>query len=97
MDLRLAVVHVVVSVIIGCVIAAFTPAKWLAASLWVSAAMYTNGSLAFIEDAQPGGFENPDGSTPPPYARGWGATKFALQSVLVTLTLAGLGFWVQFG
>jgi hypothetical protein len=97
MDLRAAAIHVVVCAAVGGAIAAFTPAKWLAASLWVSAAMYINGSLAYAEDAVPGGFDNPDGSTPPTYAKGRGATKFALQSLLVTLGLAGLGFWVQFG
>ena len=62
-----------------------------------SSTMYFNGSVASAEDALPGGFDNPDGSTPPPYAKGWGATKFAIQSLLVTLALASLGLCVQFG
>jgi len=78
-------------------VAAFSPIKWLAAALWVSAAMFITGSLATVEDALPGGFDNPDGSETPEYAKGIGATKYALRLVGVTLALAGLGFYVQFG
>jgi hypothetical protein len=96
MYLRATATHVTVCVVIGAVVAALTPAKWLAASLWVSAAMFINGSLAAVEDTRPGGFNNPDGADTPPFAKGFGATKFALQSLLITVALAGLGFLVQF-
>ena len=96
MNLRAAAIHVAVSVTIGGVLAAFTPAKWIAASLWISAAMYINGSIAVAEDARPGGFDNPDGSDTPSYAKGWGATRFALQSLMITIAIASLGLWVQF-
>ena len=82
--------------VIGGLLAGFTPAKWLAASLWVSAAMFINGSLAMVEDARLGGFDNPDGSETPEFAKGLGATKFALRSLGITLALAGLGFYLQF-
>lgn len=78
MNLRTACIHVAVCAIVGGLVAAFTPAKWLAASLWISAAMYINGSLAYVEDALPGGFDNPDGSATPSFAKGVGATKYAL-------------------
>ena len=96
MNIRMAVLHLAICVVIGAVLAALTPAKWLAASLWVSAAMFINGSLAAVEDALPGGFDNPSGADTPSFAKGFGATKFALQSLVITAALAGLGFLVQF-
>jgi hypothetical protein len=96
MDKRAAIIHVVVCIVIGGLIAAFTPAKWLAASLWVSAAMYINGSIAVVEDAQPGGFDNPDGAATSPLTKGWSSTWFALRSLAVTIALAALGLYVQF-
>jgi hypothetical protein len=96
MNIRATALHVAVCIVVGGVLAAFTPAKWLAASLWVSAAMFINGALAAVEDARPGGFDNPSGADTPSFAKGLGATKFALQSLLVTVALAGLGFLVQF-
>ena len=83
-------------VTIGGVLAAFTPAQWIAASLWISAAMFINGSIAVVEDARPRRFDNPDGSDTPSYAKGPGATRFALQSMAITIAIAGLGLWVQF-
>ena len=96
MNLRATAVHIAICAVIGGLLAAFTPAKWLAASLWVSAAMFINGSLATIEDARPGGFDNPDGTNTPEFAKGVGATKYALRSLAITLALAGLGFYIQF-
>lgn len=96
MNLRAACIHVAVCVIVGGLVAAFTPAKWLAASFWISAAMYINGSLAYVEDALPGGFDNPDGSATPSFAKGVGATKYALQSIAVTLGLVAVGCYIQF-
>ena len=96
MNARAAVIHVAVAVAIGALVAALTPARWLAASLWVSAAMFINGSLAVVEDAQPGGFDNPHGSEALPVAKGASGTRVALQSVAIAVALAGLGFVVQF-
>jgi hypothetical protein len=96
MHIRAAAIHIAVAAVIGALVAMFTPARWLAASLWVSAAMFINGSLAVVEDARPGGFDNPDGSETPPFAKSPAATRFALQSLAITLALAGLGFVVQF-
>jgi hypothetical protein len=97
MNFRAAALHVAVCLVIGAALAAFTPAKWLAASLWVSAALFINGSFARVEDALPGGFDNPDGSATPPFARGLGATKYAVLSFVISAGLAALGFYVQFG
>jgi len=58
--------------------------------------MFINGSLAMVEDARPGGFYNPDGTQTPEFAKGIGATKFALQSLAITIVLAALGFYIQF-
>lgn len=96
MNLRAAALHVAVCVAVGGLLAAFTPAKCLSASLWVSAALFITGSLAHVEDALPGGFDNPDGSATPSFAKGPGATKYALQSLAITLGLAALGFYIQF-
>ncbi len=61
MKFRSALVHIAVAAAIGGLISAFTPARWAAAALWVSAAMLTNGAVATIEDASPRGFDNPNG------------------------------------
>jgi hypothetical protein len=87
--------HIGISLLIGGAISYFTAAKWLAAAFWVSAAMYINGSIAYVEDAKPGGFDNPDGTETPEYAKGKGATKFALTSLAVTVVLASIGFLIQ--
>jgi hypothetical protein len=91
MEIRSAFIHIAITVAIGALVAAFTPARWVAASLWVSAAMMINGAIATIEDAKPGGFDNPDGSGPIP-----GASKLAFKCAVIALALASLGFAVQF-
>ena len=96
MDLRAATINLAVCTVVGGLVAAFTPAKWLAASLWVFAALFINGSLAFFEDALPGGFDNPDGSNTPPFVKGVGAARFWLQSLAVTAAALALGFYIQF-
>jgi hypothetical protein len=93
MNFRAAAIHIAVAAAIGALIAMFSPAKWLAASLWTSAAMFSNGALATVEDEQPGGFDHSDGSAT---SESLGAGKFALQAFAITLALAGLGFLVQF-
>ncbi|WP_207911267.1 hypothetical protein, partial [Roseateles saccharophilus] len=62
-----------------------------AASLWVSAAMLANGVVATIEDASPGGSDNPDGSSTQ-VATGSIAFKCAAMAV----GLACLGLAIQF-
>lgn len=94
-DPKALAVHVAIALIIGGAISYFTDAKWLAASLWVSAAMFINGSLATVEDARPGGFNNPDGTDTHDIAKGWGATKYALSSFAITVGLVIAGFVVQ--
>ena len=96
MNRNAAAVHIAICIVVGGLVAAFSPAKWLAASLWVSAAMFINGSLVMVEDARPGGFDNPNGTQTPEFEKGIGATKFALQSLAITVALAALGFYFQF-
>src|SRR5262245_20646717 len=91
MEIRPALVHIALAAAIGAAVSAFTPARWLAASLWVSAAMLINGAIATVEDASPGGFNNPDGASAPA-----GAGVVAAKCAAVAFALAGLGFAVQF-
>jgi hypothetical protein len=96
MNLRATGIHITACLLIGGAIAAFAPVRWIAASLWVSAAMFINGSLAALEDAQPSGFDNPTGEESVSIAAGMGAIKFWLQSLAVVAVIAGLGLVVQF-
>ena len=57
--------------------------------------MFINGSIATVEDARPGGFNNPDGTNTPDLAKGWGAIKYALSSLAIFLGLIAAGFVVQ--
>jgi len=94
-SLKALVGHIAIALTIGGVVAYFTDTKWLAASFWVSAAMYINGSLAVYEDLLPGGFENPDGAYTSPQTQGAGAAKYWLSSLAVTVALAAVGFAIQ--
>lgn len=94
-DPKALAAHVAIALVVGAAIAYFSDAKWLAASFWVSAAMFINGSIATVEDARPGGFYNPDGTDTPDFARGWGATRYALTSVAIFVALLVAGFVVQ--
>ncbi len=94
-DPQALVAHIVIAALVGGAIAYFTDAKWLAAAFWVSAAMFINGSLATAEDARPGGFNNPDGTDTPDLAKGWGATKYALSSLAIFVSLIVAGFVAQ--
>lgn len=91
MEMRPALIHIALAVGVGALVSAFTPARWLAASLWVSAAMLINGAVATVEDARPGGFDNPDGSSTLA-----GAGMLAAKCVAVAVVVAVLGFAVQF-
>ena len=94
-DRKALVLHVAVALTVGGAIAFFTDAKWLAASFWVSAAMFINGSIATVEDARPGGFNNPDGTETTYFAKGSGATKYALSSLAIFVALLLAGFAAQ--
>ena len=96
MNLRATGIHVVCCLLIGGLASAFTPAKWLAVALWVSAAMVLNGSIATVEDARAGGFDNPDGSETFSEARGSSASWFALKTFAIVIALASLGLYIQF-
>ncbi len=87
--------HIGICLVIGSVISYFTSATWLAASFWVSAALFINGSIAYVEDSQTGGFDNPDGTDTPEFVKGWSATKFAISSFLITICLVMVGFLFQ--
>jgi len=96
MHVKAALTNIAICAVVGGVASAFTPAKWLAASLWVFAALFINGALALWKDAHPGGFDNPDGSNIPPFAKGLGVARFWLQSLVVAGSATALGFYIQF-
>jgi hypothetical protein len=59
----------------------------------VAGAVLVNGFVATLEDDLPGGFNNPDGSQTPRYAR---VTVIAARSILVVFVVACiivLGLW----
>lgn len=87
--------HVFVAAAIGGLIAHFTDAKWIAACLFVSAAMFMNGSLLVYEDARPGGFDNPYRKETPAFVKGWAAVKYWAGSLGVTMALVGVGLVAQ--
>lgn len=95
MDKKAALLNFAVCIAIGGIVSYFTSAKWIAASLWVFAALFINGSLAIYENAQPGGFDNPSGSRATAGFRGLGAIKFWVISILITASTIGLGVYVQ--
>jgi hypothetical protein len=86
-DPKVAAAHIGIAILVGGIVSYFTDINWIAASFWVSASMFLNGSLAFYEDARPGGFENPDGTDTPDFAKGPGARKFWAISLAVTAGL----------
>ena len=98
MNWKLFAIHVTICLCVGGIVSYFSPARWLAASFWVSASLFFNGSLASYEDALPGGFDNPDGSnqTATATTSGLGALRFWLQSLAITTVLAAAGFAIQF-
>jgi len=91
MGIRATFISVVVAAAVGAVIAAITPAKWLAATLWVSAAMMINGAVAVFEDARTVHADDAEG-----LEGNGGAGLLALKCVAASLALAGFGFAVQF-
>jgi hypothetical protein len=95
LNLVAVALHVGVAIVFGGIFSYFTDVKWLAASLLVSAAMFLNGSLGFWEDARPDGFENPNGTDTPDFARPPGAMKYWISSLAVTAALVTAGIVAQ--
>lgn len=87
------VVHILLCVLIGGAISYFTPAKWIAAAFWVSAAMNLQGAIAIYEDAVPGGFNNP--AETPEFTKGVGAAKYFSSALAVAGALAVVGLIFQ--
>jgi hypothetical protein len=96
MDIRSLVIHILVCIGIAGILAYFTELKWLAGAFLVSAVLFINGSIAYVEDGKPGGFDNPDGNETPEYAEGTGATLFAVKSFCVFVILLSIGLYIQF-
>lgn len=95
MDKKAFIIHISICLIIGGIIAFFTNVKWFAASFWISAALYIHGSLAYYEDAMPGGFDNPDGKEIPEYTKGFGAFKYWFCSAAMSIVLTVIGLLIQ--
>jgi hypothetical protein len=96
MNWKYFAIHVAVCIAIGAVIAYFSSARWLAAAFWVSASLNINGSIAVYEDAQPGGFDNPDGSERPAEIMGESSLRHWARSITIALALAAAGLAIQF-
>jgi len=88
MNKKALIIHITICLIIGGIISHFTSAKWLAASFWISAALNINGSLAHYKDARTGGFENLNGKDTPEFAKGIGAIKFLMGSIVYSIPSA---------
>jgi hypothetical protein len=97
MQIRTTAFAFIICSLVGGAVAAFSPVKWLAASLWVLAALHANGAIAALEDSRPGGFDNPDGSQSFEVSTGQSAGRFWLQTIVVTLSAIAGGCYVQFG
>lgn len=90
MNLRATAINIAICIAVGGMVAHFTSAKWLAAALWVFAALFANGTIALIEDSRPGGFDNPDGLEPRPFTY-----RFLLGSLLVVCAALAGGAYIQ--
>ena len=95
MDKKALLVHIIICLVIGGIIAYFTSTKWIAAAFWISAALNINGSLAIYEDELPGGFNNPDGKNTSEITKGIGAFKFWFKEIAFALGLAAIGLLIQ--
>jgi hypothetical protein len=89
MDRSAFATHVSICLVVGGFAWWFTGVNPLAAAFWCSAVLYVTGSVAYVEDFLPGGFDNPDGRDPPL------GSLFALKSFSIALVLAGLGAALQ--
>lgn len=87
-DARAALHHVMICLATGAVVDYLTSFGWIAAALWTSAGMFAAGSLAYFADAQPGGFDNPDGSATSSWTSGLRA--LAYWGIATLLLAAGL-------
>jgi hypothetical protein len=94
MKVHPTIIGIAVCTVIGGAVAYFSSVKWLAAALWVFAAMYVNGTIAVIEDDQPGGFDNPDGTSPQLNASKQRRMFFA--SLAIAFGAIAAGAYVQF-
>lgn len=93
MKVRPAIIGIAICTAIGGTVAYLSSVKWLAASLWVFAAMYVNGTIAVLEDGQAGGFDNPDGTSPQLKAgQRW---RMLFASLVVALGAIAAGAYVQ--
>ena len=65
------------------------------ALLIVAFAIGINGFIATLEDDLPGGFNNPDGTATPRYAKyvGWVLRSIIAIFLLVAVALIGVNYW----
>src|SRR5687767_5054913 len=92
MSWKATLVHALLCLAIGAAVASVSEVKWLAAAFWASAVLYFTASFAYVEDAQPGGFDNPSETVPLPIAKGLGALKFWAGSLAVCAALVSGGY-----
>ena len=90
MQLKSTFITIAICVVVGGLLAVFTPVKWSSACLWVFASLFFNGALAYWEDGQSGGFDNPEGNTVGP--SWWNM----LRTLLLVGVAVAVGAYLQF-
>ena len=95
MKKKLLIPIIVWSVVIA---VAFGLSRWASLNFWVMLAIVAggvliNGFVVTLEDDLPGGFNNPDGTQTPGYARITAKIVRGLFVVFVLLCIVVLGLW----
>lgn len=80
------------------IVVAFGLSRWAGLNFWimlaiVAGAVLINGFVATLEDDLPGGFNNPDGTQTPRYARATGTIVRGISVVLGLLCIVVFGLW----
>jgi hypothetical protein len=96
MNKKTALINLSICLIGGGIFSYFTELKWLAGALFIFSALFINGSIAVYEDARPGGFENPDATDTPAFARGMSAVRYWVAATGVSALAVIAGACVQF-
>lgn len=91
MRIKYTLFSILICVVVGGAMAAFSSLRWSAATCFLVAALLINGALATWEDSRPGGFDNPSGAEKTTPMRPILATVAIAFGVLLT------GAWIQIG
>lgn len=83
----------VFSAVIAATCVYFFAAKFASTTFFVWVALFINGCIATWEDAMPGGFDNLNGDIPNKL-RGAGRLRFWMVSLLGTIGIGSIGFYL---